>query len=67
MSYIQVKMVKNLAKEIWVLNWVFSWFMMSVFNQNAVCFAMYMNVYFMLHANVKCKDPIDYFVKIKND
>ena len=39
--------------------------MMSVLNQNAVSFAMYMNVYFMLHANVKCKDPIDRFVKIK--
>ena len=39
--------------------------MMSVLNQNAVSFAMYMNVCFMLHANVKCKDPIDQFVKIK--
>ena len=61
----QVKMVLNLAKEIWVLNWVFSGFMMSVLKQKAVSFAMYMNVYFMLHANVKCKDPIGHFVKIK--
>lgn len=40
--------------------------MMSILNKNAIIpFATHMNVCFILHANVKCKDPIDHFVKIK--